>query len=144
MSSNSLFVILAIIVLPSVVLATDYVVGDEVGWTIGFDYKTWTAGKQFYVGDTLLFKYPVGVHNVFKVNGTSFKDCVKPPQSEALTSGNDLITLATPGRKWYICGFGKHCQIGGQKLFITVYDTWAPIPLPIPFSAPAPAPAWYN
>lgn len=28
--------------------------------------------------------------------------------------------LATPGRKWYICGVGQHCATGGQKLFIVV------------------------
>lgn len=67
-----------------------------------------------------VFSYPAGVHNVFKVNGTGFRECIKPALSEALTSGNDTIVLATPGRKWYICGVGQHCAAGNQKLFITV------------------------
>lgn len=67
-----------------------------------------------------MFKYPEGAHNVIKVNGTGFQQCIAPVEAEVLRSGNDVITLATPGRKWYICGVSKHCQDGNQKLFITV------------------------
>ncbi|KAF8398046.1 hypothetical protein HHK36_016972 [Tetracentron sinense] len=122
MAIDRVFDVLAIvaIVLPSIAMAEEFIVGDGIGWTIGFDYQDWAKGKDFLVGDKLVFQYPVGAHNVFKVNGTGFQNCIAPPQSEALTSGNDTITLATPGRKWYICGVGKHCELGGQKLFITV------------------------
>lgn len=34
-------------------LAKDFVVGDGRGWTTGFDYGTWAAGKEFRVGDKL-------------------------------------------------------------------------------------------
>ncbi|KAF8403443.1 hypothetical protein HHK36_011547 [Tetracentron sinense] len=133
MASKQLFVILATVLVgfPAVAMATEYVVGDESGWTILYDYQAWAKDKQFFVGDKLVFKYPVGGHNVFKVNGTGFKECIVPPANEALTTGNDVITLATPGNKWYICGVGKHCAYGGQKLSITVLVEW---------SAPAPAP----
>lgn len=57
---------------------------------------------------------------MFKLNGTAFQNCSKPPLSEALVTGNDIIVLATPGRKWYICGVGQHCAVGGQKLLIVV------------------------
>ncbi|KAI9184904.1 hypothetical protein LWI28_002329 [Acer negundo] len=97
-----------------------FVVGDGKGWTIIFDYQAWAEGKDFRVGDKLVFNYPGGAHTVLKVNGTGFQNCIKPPASEALTSGSDEIVLATPGRKWYICGVGAHCKTAGQKLFITV------------------------
>ncbi|KAL0399736.1 UNVERIFIED_CONTAM: Lamin-like protein [Sesamum radiatum] len=113
--------------------ATDYVVGDRSGWTLGVNYTAWAEGKEFYVGDRLIFKYAKGVHNVYKVNGTAFQQCAVPSPSEALTSGSDVITLATPGRKWYICGVGEHCA-SGMKLVITVDSSIAPA------SAPAPAP----
>ncbi|KAF8403446.1 hypothetical protein HHK36_011550 [Tetracentron sinense] len=134
MASKQLLVILATVMLifPAVTIATEYVVGDESGWTIKFDYEAWAKDKQFFVGDKLVFKYPVGVHNVFKVNGTGFKECIVPPANLALSTGNDEITLATPGNKWYICGVAKHCADGGQKLSITVLSEW---------SAPAPAPS---
>jgi hypothetical protein len=33
-----------------------------------------------------------------------------------------VIPLETPGNKWYICGVAKHCEVGNQKLFITVFE----------------------
>ncbi|XP_074381166.1 blue copper protein 1b-like [Apium graveolens] len=119
MASKHILILLAI-ALPVLISAKDFMVGDHTGWTINFDYQTWAEDKEFYVGDKLIFSYPVGSHNVFKVNGTGFQNCIKPALSEALISGNDTIVLATPGRKWYICGVGQHCASGGQKLFIVV------------------------
>ncbi|CAH1451468.1 unnamed protein product [Lactuca virosa] len=106
-----------------------FVVGDDKGWTLNFDYQAWAKGKQFFVGDKLVFRYAVGKHNVFRVNGTSFQQCTIPAATEALTSGYDVITLETPGRKWYICGVGKHCLMG-LKLFINVLpqSTYPPPP----------------
>ncbi|RVW59658.1 hypothetical protein VitviT2T_020337 [Vitis vinifera] len=89
-----------------------------------------------------VFKYTAGRHNVFKVNGTVFTNCTIPPPNEALTTGNDVITLATPGRKWYICGVNDHCANYGQKLAITVLEEWAsPAPAPSPSTTTAPAPS---
>ncbi|RVW11832.1 hypothetical protein CK203_085675 [Vitis vinifera] len=81
----------------------------------------------------IVFKYTAGRHNVFKVNGTVFMNCTIPPPNEALTTGNDVITLATPERKWYICGVNDHCANYGQKLAITMLEEWAsPAPAPSP------------
>ncbi|XP_061990746.1 blue copper protein 1a-like [Rosa rugosa] len=132
MASSQLFFVLAIlaIVAPSI-LATDFIVGDDKGWTINVDYQAWAQGKLFVVGDNLVFNYPEGVHNVLKVNGTGFQECAAPAGTVALTSGKDVINLATTGRKWYICGVSKHCQVGPQKLFITVMPaSFAPSPSP--------------
>ncbi|CAN4109403.1 unnamed protein product [Withania somnifera] len=119
-----------IVFLPIITMATEHWVGGEKGWTLSVDYQAWAKDKTFKVGDKLIFKYPQGDHNVFKVNQTSFKDCIVPPPNEALTSGHDVITLASPGKKWYICGFPTHCSDYSQKLVITVEG-----------EAPAPAPA---
>ncbi|KAK6942472.1 Phytocyanin domain [Dillenia turbinata] len=125
------------ILLPSAIRATDYTVGDDKGWTVSVNYQAWAKDKQFRVGDKLVFRYQPGDHNVFRVNGTSFKTCTVPPDSEALTSGNDIVTLDIPGRKWYICGVPEHCASLHQKLAIRVYPAarkhWSA-------SAPAPAP----
>ncbi|CAK7341493.1 unnamed protein product [Dovyalis caffra] len=79
-------------------------------------------------GTTFIFHYVVGAHNVFRVNGTGFQYCVNPPANEALSTGHDIVVLRTPGRKWYICGVGNHCE-NGLKLFIVVKpaETKAPI-----------------
>ncbi|KAF5937949.1 hypothetical protein HYC85_025455 [Camellia sinensis] len=76
----------------------------------------------------------MGNHNVFKVNATSFSQCIIPPSNEALTSGHDIIPLMVPGKKWYICGVGQHCAQFGQKLVINV-EGGAPAPAPMKNSA---------
>lgn len=68
-----------------------------------------------------VFKYTQGAHNVFRVDGNGFQQCAAPAGTEALATGNDIITLTTPGRKWYICGVGQHCEAGKQRLAITVF-----------------------
>ncbi|XP_057499284.1 blue copper protein 1a-like [Actinidia eriantha] len=132
MAFTKLIVLVSIlaVVLPKDTMAREYWVGGESGWTKDFDYQAWAKDKMFYVGDTLVFKYQVGNHNVFKVNGTAFKDCTIPPANGALTSGNDVITLMTPGNKWYICGMATHCAEHMQKLAITVMEGSAPAPAP--------------
>ncbi|KAM2035014.1 hypothetical protein EV1_037438 [Malus domestica] len=127
MTSSWLFIILTVLATfaPSI-LATDYVVGDDKGWTINFDYQAWAWGNMFFVGDNL------GVHNVYKVNGTGFQECLAPLDSVPLTSGKDVMNLSTFGRKWYICGVSRHCLDVGQKLAITVFpSSFAPSPSPI-------------
>ncbi|PKI77305.1 hypothetical protein CRG98_002250 [Punica granatum] len=71
-------------------------------------------------------------HNVFKVNQTEFKECIKPPPNLVLTSWNDIIQLTSPGNKWYICGVRKHCSLFQQKLAINVLETNDPAPSPLP------------
>ncbi|KAJ7948758.1 blue copper protein-like [Quillaja saponaria] len=131
MASNLLLVLaICTIVLPSIALAAEYIVGDTNGWTIDFNYQAWTNDKVFHVGDRLVFQYTPPNHNVFKVNGSSFKDCIIPSSNgDALTTGNDVVTLATPGKKWYICGVAKHCAEHGQKLVIDVIEE-GPAPAP--------------
>ncbi|KAL5580600.1 hypothetical protein UlMin_013042 [Ulmus minor] len=118
--SMHLFIILAIVAtLAPSISAVEFVVGDGTGWTINFVPSL----------------YPNGAHNVLKVNGTGFQQCVAPLNSVPLTTGNDVITLATPGRKWYICGVGQHCEVGNQKLFINVFER-----VSSPSSSPSPSP----
>ncbi|KAJ4843504.1 hypothetical protein Tsubulata_020495, partial [Turnera subulata] len=119
-------------------LATQHVVGDDAGWNNNnFDYQAWAQGKEFH--------YPQGSHNVIKVNGTGFQQCMAPAGAEKFTSGNDVITLSTPGRKWYICGFGNHCESGNQKLAITVMDMWgSPAPSPTSPSSSATKVAYFG
>ncbi|GFY93483.1 hypothetical protein Acr_08g0018790 [Actinidia rufa] len=102
MACTKLIVLVSIlaVVLPKDTMAREYWVGGESGWTKDFDYQAWAKDKMFYVGDTLVFKYQVGNHNVFKVNGTAFKDCTIPPANGALTSGNDSICRSSPSPSW--------------------------------------------
>ncbi|PWA96146.1 cupredoxin [Artemisia annua] len=106
-----------------------FMVGGDSGWTLNFDYQAWAAGKEFVVGDALVFKYPMGHHDVRKVNGTDFQYCTVLSHQGALTSGYDVVELTTPGRKWYICGVSDHCVLG-MRLVIDVLPSSAPSPSP--------------
>ncbi|XVF56839.1 hypothetical protein PTKIN_Ptkin06aG0152400 [Pterospermum kingtungense] len=117
--------------IPAISYAMEFTVGDDDGWKLGVNYTEWAKGKQFFVGDTLVFKYNVEFHNVYSVNGTDFQNCNVPLNTSlAFFTGNDSIKLATLGNKWYICGVGRHCD-GGMKLKITVIES-GPTPAPTP------------
>ncbi|XP_076914851.1 blue copper protein 1b-like [Bidens hawaiensis] len=128
-SCSTIVFIMTVFALATSISATEYIVGDQNGWSLDFDYQTWTKDKVFYVGDKLVFNYAPGVHNVMKVDGTAFQQCITSSSNGTLTSGRDIITLQTPGRKWYICGFGKHCELRNMKLAITV-QAMSPAPSP--------------
>ncbi|KAL2516952.1 Cupredoxin superfamily protein [Abeliophyllum distichum] len=126
-------ILVAMVATPS--LATDHImhmVGDDAGWKVGFNYTAWAQGKTFHVGDTLIFMYREGLHNVLKVTGPDFQQCVASNSSDALTSGKDVVTLAKSGKN---CGFGDHCS-KGMKLVINVLEAEAPAPAPIPTPTP--------
>ncbi|KAF6164963.1 hypothetical protein GIB67_005332 [Kingdonia uniflora] len=126
-----MFVLVVVILVPEATLAKEVEVEEDSGWTIKFDYQVWTAGKEFHIGDKLVFRYPVGAHNVHKMNATGFQDCVAPLDIIPLVTSNDAITFATLGKKWYICGVGKHCEVGGQKVVITILlEVVSPVPSP--------------
>ncbi|GLJ58732.1 hypothetical protein SUGI_1497100 [Cryptomeria japonica] len=131
-----------------------YTVGDEAGWTLGYDYHKWAAGKKFHVGDTLVFNYfhnEMSVHNVVRVNATAYAKCVSDPNMGLYESGSDKVILNAPGHMWFICGTPGHCE-RGMKLKINVRkphpnkrNTPSPAPAPttegIPASSPASSPA---
>ncbi|XWS49014.1 hypothetical protein CRYUN_Cryun13aG0127200 [Craigia yunnanensis] len=146
MASSKIFSIIAVVALFAIPtsLATEFVVGDEKGWSLDFDYQGWAAGKDFRVGDKLVFKYTPGVHNVLRVNGTEFQKCEAADNTVPLTTGNDVITLATPGRKWYICGVARHCAARNMKLNVTVLSqVGSPSSSPTP-NSPTPSAARGN
>ena len=47
------FAIAVAVLLPATTMATDYMVGDDSGWTTNYDYQAWAKGKVFHVGDKL-------------------------------------------------------------------------------------------
>ncbi|GLJ42155.1 hypothetical protein SUGI_0873000 [Cryptomeria japonica] len=124
---------LTIMICDPVNAANVFTVGDEKGWTLGFDYQAWAQDKQFHIGDRLVFNYPKGVHNVLVVNGSSFANCVKEPIFPRLESGHDVLEFIGTGNVWFICGVGMHCQ-NGLKLKITITDQSSPAPAAAPSS----------
>jgi hypothetical protein len=52
-SSQFIAFALVTIILPTLTMAAEHIVGDDKGWTVNFNYTTWASGKVFHVGDTL-------------------------------------------------------------------------------------------
>jgi hypothetical protein len=52
-SSRLNLLAISMALLSSIAMATDYVVGDEKGWTVDFNYTQWAQDKVFRVGDNL-------------------------------------------------------------------------------------------
>nr|GMD83628.1 blue copper protein-like [Ipomoea batatas] len=117
--------------------AQTYTVGDSLGWTVpttagSNPYQTWVRNKDFKVGDTLVFNFPTGAHNVAEVSKSAFDSCSGSSPISTESTGPARIALATPGQHFYICTFPGHCS-GGMKLAVNVTGTAFP-----PSSGPAP------
>ncbi|KAL3514221.1 hypothetical protein ACH5RR_026938 [Cinchona calisaya] len=99
-------------------LATVYTVGDSGGWALGVDYSSWTSGKTFNVGDSLVFNYQSS-HTVDEVTANDYSTCTVGSAISTDNSGSTTIPLKTPGPHYFICGVIGHCG-GGMKLSVTV------------------------
>ncbi|XP_041995867.1 blue copper protein 1a-like [Salvia splendens] len=129
----ALIALLFVAMMAAPAFGSDYVVGDDAGWKLNVNYTAWAQGKEFHVGDRLIFKYAQGSHNLHRLsNAADFQEC---RMSGASLTGSDIITLASPGKKWYACGVSEHCS-KGMKLAINVISDSAPSPSPSPSPPP--------
>ncbi|ESW31590.1 hypothetical protein PHAVU_002G250700 [Phaseolus vulgaris] len=94
--------------------AATYTVGGSGGWT--FNTVGWPNGKRFRAGDTLVFKYSSGAHNVVAVNKVGYGSCKTPRGARVYQSGNDQIKLVK-GQNYFICNYVGHCE-SGMKIAI--------------------------
>ncbi|XVE95247.1 hypothetical protein REPUB_Repub02eG0079800 [Reevesia pubescens] len=120
MASSSLGMVCLLLVLCMVVpsLAIVYTVGDTSGWTTGVDYTTWTNGKTFKVGDSLVFNYPTS-HTVDEVSSSDYSTCTVGNAITTDNSGATTFALKTAGTHYFICGVIGHCG-NGMKLAVKV------------------------
>ncbi|CAM0913923.1 unnamed protein product [Alopecurus aequalis] len=112
-------VLLLCVLLPATTAAAKtYMVGDAAGWTKNLE-ATWLAGKTFYAGDVLVFKYDKEHHDVTMLGGKGYARCQVPRHSSlsrVLRTGNDAVTLRR-GNNYFICGQPMHCS-NGMKLAV--------------------------
>ncbi|CAI8610338.1 unnamed protein product [Vicia faba] len=159
------FVLLVANLLHGSLAQTRHVVGDTKGWTIPNDgasfYVNWASKNTFTVGDTIVFNFPTGAHDVAKVTKSAFDGCNVANTLSMLTNGPATVTLTETGQQYFICTFGTHCSLG-QKVSINVVKAstspvsapkpsassppkrapvQAPTPTPTTTASPTPAPA---
>uniref|UniRef100_A0ACD6A5Y9 Uncharacterized protein n=1 Tax=Avena sativa TaxID=4498 RepID=A0ACD6A5Y9_AVESA len=132
--------VIAVAFLPVLASAAVHPVGDASGWTLGFDYTAWSESNQFRVGDALVFNYDKTNHDVVEVTGPDFRACNAANGLATWSSGSDQVELEKPGRRWFICAVGKHCQLG-MKLNVTILAADVPAPAPAPALSTAPSSA---
>lgn len=53
MASKVLLFAIMIAAAAAPAFAVDYVVGDDDGWKLNFNYSAWAQGKEFFVGDRI-------------------------------------------------------------------------------------------
>ncbi|XP_057803874.1 basic blue protein-like [Salvia miltiorrhiza] len=102
-------VIMGMLMLPQVAEAASYVVGGAGGWT--FNVDAWPKGKRFKAGDTLVFNYNSGIHNMVAVDKKGYDSCSAPSSAKVYQSGKDQIKLKK-GQSFFICSIAGHCQSG--------------------------------
>ncbi|KAE8710407.1 Stellacyanin [Hibiscus syriacus] len=121
---------------------TTYTVGDTSGWIVPTNgasmYQTWANGKNFMVGDILVFNYVTGTHDVLEVSRAAYQPCNATNSISNWTTGPTRVTLRTVGEHYYICGVPGHCA-AGQKLAINV--STSSTATPPSSSSPSPSPS---
>ncbi|KAI3891053.1 hypothetical protein MKW98_007358 [Papaver atlanticum] len=96
---------------------------DTEGWHIPSNgdtaYLTWAATKNFKVGDTLVFRFPQGEHDVATVSKEGYDNCMESAQDPIVNEAPVNIRLNSNGPQYFICTIGQHCK-KGQRLTINV------------------------
>ncbi|KAI3701506.1 hypothetical protein L6452_26636 [Arctium lappa] len=133
--------IVASLQLQGTMAQTRHVVGDALGWTIpsggAATYTTWASQQIFTVGDTLLFNFTTGLHNVAEVSQAAYGPCSSTNTLSLNPTGPAIVRLTRPGNHYYICTVVSHCQIG-QKVAISVSPATSTTPQGTPLAPVSP------
>ncbi|KAK3184314.1 hypothetical protein Dsin_031600 [Dipteronia sinensis] len=106
--------------------ATYTVGGPNGGWDVTTNLQTWATSQSFFVGDNLNFQYMAN-HDVLEVSKADYDACTTSNAVQSYNGGNTVITLSSPGKRYFICGTAGHCS-QGMKLEIDTLATSSPPP----------------
>ncbi|CAA7054171.1 unnamed protein product [Microthlaspi erraticum] len=114
--------------------ATVYKVGDSGGWTAKEDvYYSWAEGKEFHVGDSLIFDYDRSVNDVTQVSGAlEYQFCDPSSPKAVYNTGHDTVTLTEPGYHYFVSSNRVRCSSGQRLDILVVHDPSRPVPPPPP------------
>ncbi|XP_062196813.1 early nodulin-like protein 18 [Phragmites australis] len=138
----------------------NYTVGDDKGWYDGLalpgvDYQEWADGKNFSLGDFLIFNTDKNHSVVQTRNGTLYKSCdyndsgpddTVEWSAAAPEFSKDAVTVAVPllkeGRTYFFSGNydGEQCENGQRFAIDVAHGQGLPPDLRSP-AADAPAPS---
>ncbi|CAI0629275.1 unnamed protein product [Linum tenue] len=125
---------------PSARTPMTYTVGDSFGWNIptsgASQFQNWAAGKDFMVGDILVFNYTAGAHNVAEVTSDAFTACTTANPISLDSNPPSRITLTSAGEHFYLCAIPGHCS-AGQQLSINVSGAGSTSPSPSGSTTPS-------
>ncbi|XP_009364056.2 mavicyanin-like [Pyrus x bretschneideri] len=120
--------------------AAEYVVGDDLGWTVppggAASYASWAAKYRFVVNDILYFNFTEGEHTVALVTKENYEICNTTDPLFKLDGPSGLQFLSSD-TFYFTCTFTGHCA-GGQKVEVYIASS-ASTPSPSPVVAPPPA-----
>ncbi|XP_009612608.1 uncharacterized protein LOC107807716 [Nicotiana tabacum] len=120
-------------------MATDYTVGSpNGGWDQTSDLQSWAASQKFFVGDKITFSYAPS-HTVLEVTKAQYDSCDNTNPIAIYSGGMTVITLASVGKRYFICGTGGHCS-SGMKLEVNILVKASPPPPAKPATPPTATP----
>ncbi|XP_043688961.1 uclacyanin 1-like [Telopea speciosissima] len=124
-------------ILVKLAIGTNHTVGGASGWDLSSNFQTWAAGEKFHVGDNLIFNY-LPPHNVLEVTKADFDSCQATSALKVYTDLNTVITLTSPGNRYFLCGFPEHCGQGMSLMVQTLATSAATPPSPTTTTTPPP------
>ncbi|CAF1921568.1 BnaA02g33490D [Brassica napus] len=96
--SNTFFTSLMILLALFGVGGTVHNVGDSSGWTMmGVNDKAWDSSRTFQVGESLVFEYNNGFHDVTEVTHNDLELCEPSKPLARYQTGSDTISLTKLG-----------------------------------------------
>ncbi|TKV92279.1 hypothetical protein SEVIR_9G154100v4 [Setaria viridis] len=110
-----------LLAVPPPALAADHVVGGS-GWCIPPSaglYRAWADNRTFFVGDTLVFRFETGFHDVVQVGRREYEECTADDPYQIFRAGPAAVPLDSTGVRYYVCTVGNYCSLG-VRLYVTV------------------------
>ncbi|CAK9187051.1 unnamed protein product [Ilex paraguariensis] len=123
-------------------MATNYTVGGpNRGWDTSSKLQSWATSQTFLVGDNLDFQYTPN-HDVLEVSKADYDSCTGSNPLQSYSGGTTTIPLASPGKRYFICGTSGHCSQGMKVEIDTLAASTPPAASPNnPPTAATPTPS---